>query len=181
MDSSELNSIVNEDLYCSSTQEIDNASNVIKHVVQELPNSEDFEDKSYNEGQECDSDDDHDEYLPPSGILNTIRKTMKILLQARNFKAPSDDCPQSEDFDGTNYDFDENSCTNNGDGFIHNDNSNGMNDDFNSSKDFNGTDDNSPPSYNGFNETNDDFPPRGDFVGTDDYFLPSDDFNGTIR
>jgi len=146
MESYESSSNINEELYFSSSQDTRSASNVIKHVVQELPNSEDFEGTSYNEGQECDSDDDDDEYLPPSGILKTISKTMTILIQARTFKAPIDDCPQSEDFDGTNDDFDEHSCTNTGDGIIHSDNSNGMNDYFTSSKDFNGTDDNSPPS-----------------------------------
>ena len=65
MDSSELNSNVNKELYCSSSEDTGSASNVIKHVVQELPNSGDFEDTS-NERQECDDDDD-DEYLPPSG------------------------------------------------------------------------------------------------------------------
>ena len=146
MESYESSSNINEELYFSSSQDTGSASNVIKHVVQELPNSEDFEGTSYNEGQECDSDDDDDEYLPPSGILKTISKTMTILIQARTFKAPIDDCPQSEDFDGTNDDFDEHSCANTGDGIIHSDNSNGMNDYFTSSKDFNGTDDNSPPS-----------------------------------
>ena len=66
MYSSELNSNVNEALYCSSSQATDSASNVIKHVVRELPCSEDFE-GSTNEGQECEGDDDDDEYLPPSG------------------------------------------------------------------------------------------------------------------
>ena len=50
MDSSELNSNVNEELYCSSRQDTGSARNVIKHVVQKLPNSEYFEGNS-NEGK----------------------------------------------------------------------------------------------------------------------------------
>ena len=106
---------------------------------------------------------------------------MTILIQARTFKAPIDDCPQSEDFDGTNDDFVEHACIDNDDGFLHSKYSKERNDDFLSSKDFDGTNDNSPPSSNAFNGRNDNFPPNGDFNGTDDYFIPSDDFNGTIR
>ena len=126
MDSYELNSIVNEDLYCSSTQEIDNASNVIKHVVQELPNFEDFEGSS-NEGKECDGDD---EYLPPSGDPKENKQDDDNFPPNKDFQGTNDDCPQSEDFYGTNDDFIENGCTNNDDGFLHRKDSNRMNDDF---------------------------------------------------
>ena len=59
MDSCELNSNVNQALYCSSSQDIGSASNVIKHVVQKLPNFEYFE-GNHNEGKECDATDDDD-------------------------------------------------------------------------------------------------------------------------
>ena len=110
MDSSELNSNVNEELYCSSSQDINNARNVIKHVVQELPNYEYFEGSS-NEGQECADDDDDDEYIPPSGDPKDNKQDYDNFPPSEDFQGTKDDCSQSEDFDGTNDDFTEHACT----------------------------------------------------------------------
>ncbi len=88
MDSSELKSNVNEELYCSSSQDTSSASNAIKHVVEELPNSEDFEYTS-NEGKECDGDETDDEDQPPSE-------------DPEDGKKDDDSFIPSEDFQGTN-------------------------------------------------------------------------------
>ena len=206
MDSSEENSNVNEEMYSSSSQDTGSASNVIKHVIRELPSYEDFEDTSKEE-KECDDDEE----VPPSGDLKDSKQYDDNFPPSEDFQGTNDDLPESEDFQGTNDDFpsskyfppSEDFCgidddirpsedfngtdddsgeeedINNGENdFPQSEDFNGRNDDFPPSEDLNVTDDEFPPSED-FNGTDDEFPPSEDFNGTDDEFPPSEDFNGT--
>ena len=139
MDSSELNSNANEDFYCSSSQDTSSASNVIKHVVEELPNSEDFEYTS-NEGKERDGDENDDEDHPPSGDPKDSKQDDDNFPPSEDFNGTYDEFPSSEDFNGTDDDFGEDEDINNGEyDFPPSEDFNGTNDGFPLSEDFNGT------------------------------------------